>query len=325
MKVLVTRKIPESGLELLKKKYDLEVNLYERGLTSEELLAAIGDKDALLCLLSDQITAEVISRAPRLKVIANYAVGYNNIDLKAATKRGIKVCNTPGVLTEATADLAWALLTAVSRKVLVSDRYVRQGKFIGWAPLLHLGGDVYGQTLGIIGMGRIGTAIARRGALGFRMKVLYTANSLKPEAKAEFAAEKVELEELLRRSDYLSINCPLNSETRYLIGEKEFEMMKPTAYLINTARGPIVKETALVKALRTGVIAGAGLDVYEDEPHLSPGLAELENVVLTAHIGSATKRTRTQMSEMNALDIIHVLEGREPINLVNCELSSGDK
>lgn len=318
MKVLVTSKIPEIGLQLLQKKYEVLVNPDQRSLTTEELIAAVRDKDALLSLLSDQITAEVIAAAPHLQVIANYAVGYNNIDLKAATARGIKVCNTPGVLTEATADLAWALLTAVSRKVLVSDRYVRQGKFIGWAPLLHLGGDIYGQTLGIIGMGRIGTAIARRGALGFKMKVLYTANSRKPEA--EFAAEKVELEELLRRSDYLSISCPLNSETRYLIGEKELQMMKSTAYLINTARGPIVQESALVTALRTGIIAGAGLDVYEDEPLLSPGLADLENVVLTAHIGSATEKTRAQMSEMNALDIIHVLEGREPINLVNREV-----
>lgn len=322
MKVLVTRKIPETGLQLLQERYHVEVNPQARSLTTAELMAAVRDKDALLCLLSDQITAEVIAAAPNLRVIANYAVGYNNIDLEAATERGIKVCNTPGVLTEATADLAWALLMAVSRKVCQSNEYVRQGKFTGWGPLLHLGSDIYGQTLGILGMGRIGTAIARRGALGFKMKVLYTANSSKPEAEAEFAAEKVGLEELLKRSDYLSINCPLNSATRYLIGDKELQMMKPTAYLINTARGPIVHESALVTALRTGIIAGAGLDVFEDEPMLAPGLDALDNVVLTAHIGSATKRTRALMSEMNAQDIINILEGRNPVNLVNRELLS---
>lgn len=322
MKVLVTQKIPEIGLQLLQERYQVEINPHTRSLTTAELMAAVRDKDALLCLLSDQITAEVITAAPNLRVIANYAVGYNNIDLHVATERRIKVCNTPGVLTEATADLAWALLMAVSRKVCQSNEYVRQGKFTGWGPLLHLGSDIYGQTLGILGMGRIGTAIARRGALGFKMKVLYTANSSKPEPEAEFAAEKVGLEELLKRSDYLSINCPLNSATRYLIGDKELQMMKPTAYLINTARGPIVQESALVTALRTGIIAGAGLDVFEDEPMLAPGLDALDNVVLTAHIGSATKRTRTLMSEMNALDIINVLEGRIPVNLVNRELLS---
>lgn len=322
MKVLVTQKIPEIGLQLLQERYQVEINPHTRSLTTAELMAAVRDKDALLCLLSDQITAEVIAAAPNLRVIANYAVGYNNIDLHVATERGIKVCNTPGVLTEATADLAWALLMAVSRKVCQSNEYVRQGKFTGWGPLLHLGSDIYGQTLGILGMGRIGTAIARRGALGFKMKVLYTANSSKPEAEAEFAAEKVGLEELLKRSDYLSINCPLNSATRYLIGDKELQMMKPTAYLINTARGPIIQESALVTALRTGIIAGAGLDVFEDEPMLAPGLDALDNVVLTAHIGSATKRTRALMSEMNALDIINVLEGRNPVNLVNSELLS---
>lgn len=317
MKILITRQIPEPGIKRLREKFEVEVFPHDRPMTKEELLSSIKDKDALLSLLSDQITAEVMDAAPNLKVIANYAVGYNNIDVKAATERGIKVCNTPGVLTEATADLAWALLMAVTRRIVESDRYVREGHFDGWKPLLHLGGDIYGKTLGVIGMGRIGAAIARRGALGFNMKVLYTANSPKPEAESEFGARKVTLEELLRESDFISINSPLTSETRYMIGAKELRMMKKTAYLINTARGPIVDEKALVEALCQHVIAGAGLDVFEDEPALAPGLTELDNVVIAAHIGSATTETRDKMTLMNAEDIIAVLEGRKPTNLVN--------
>ncbi len=320
MKVLVTRKIPEKGLKLLQEKYTVEINPHDRSMTREEIMEAVKDKDALLTMLSDSITSDVIAAAPNLKVITNYAVGYNNIDVKAASGRGIMVCNTPGVLTEATADLAWALLMAVSRRIVESDKYVREDKFVGWAPMLHLGGDFYGQTLGIIGMGRIGTSVARRGALGFKMKVLYTANSPKTDAEKEFGAKKVSLEELLKESDYVSINCPLTPDTRYMIGPKELRMMKPTAYLINTARGPVVQESALVDALKKRVIAGAGLDVFEDEPALAPGLAELDNAVVTAHIGSATTRTRDRMSEMNAEDIISALEGRRPVNLVNPEV-----
>lgn len=321
MKILITRQIPEIGIQHLRSKFDVEVFPHDRAMTKEEMVAAIKDKDGLLSLLSDPITAEIMDAAPNLKVIANYAVGYNNIDVKAATERGIMVCNTPGVLTQATADLAWALLMSVSRRIVESDRYVREGKFFdGWKPMLHLGGDIYGRTLGIIGLGRIGQAVAERGALGFKMKVLYTANSPKPEAEARLGAKRVTLEELLRESDYISINSPLTPETRYMIGAKELRMMKKTAYLINTARGPIVDEKALVEALREGVIAGAGLDVYENEPALAPGLVELENVVVAAHIGSATTETRDKMSLMNAEDLTAALEGRRPVNLVNPEV-----
>lgn len=319
-KILVTRKIPEAGLKLLKEKYEVEMNPHDRNMTSQEIKEAIKDKDGLLCLLSNSITAEIMDAAPNLKVIANYAVGYNNIDIEAATERGIMVCNTPDVLTEATADLAWSLLMSVSRKILVSDQYVRAGEFDGWAPMLHLGGDIYGKTLGVVGMGRIGTAVARRGALGFNMDVLYTARTRKTESEEEFGARKVELDELIAKSDYISLNCPLTEETRYMIGAEKFERMKDTAYLINTARGPVVDEKALVKALQEGQIAGAGLDVYENEPELTPGLDELDNAVLTAHIGSGTLETRTKMSEMNAEDIIAVLEGNTPENIVNKQL-----
>lgn len=321
MKILVTRRIPEAGIQLLRSKFDVEVFPHDRAMTREEMMAAVKDKDGLLSLLSDPVTAEIMDAGPNLKVIANYAVGYNNIDVKAATGRGIMVCNTPGVLTQATADLAWALLMSVSRRIVESDRYVREGKFFdGWKPMLHLGGEIYGQTLGVIGMGRIGQAVAERGALGFRMKILYTANSPKPEAEAKLGAKHVSLEELLRESDYISINSPLTPETRYMIGAEELRMMKRTAYLINTARGPIVDEAALAAALRAGVIAGAGLDVYENEPSLTPGLTELDNVVLAAHIGSATTGTRDKMSLMNAEDLIAALEGRRPSNLVNPEV-----
>jgi glyoxylate reductase len=321
MKILITRQIPEAGMQLLRSKFEVEVFPHDRAMTKEEMKTAVQDKDGLLSLLSDPITAEIMDAAPNLKVITNYAVGYNNIDVKAASERGIMVCNTPGVLTQATADLAWALLMSVSRRIVESDRYVRAGKFFdGWKPMLHLGGEIYGRTLGIIGMGRIGAAIAERGALGFKMQVLYTAHSPKPEAEEKLGAKRVSLEELLRESDYISINSPLTPETRYMIGAKELQMMKKTAYLINTARGPIVDEKALVEALREGVIAGAGLDVYENEPALAPGLTDLENVVIAAHIGSATTETRDKMSLMNAEDLIAALEGRRPTNLVNPEV-----
>lgn len=320
MKILVTHQIPEAGVKMLQQKYEVEINPHERLMMTKEIVASIKDKDALLCLLSDSISSEIMDTAPNLKVIANYAVGYNNIDIKAATERGIMVCNTPGVLTETTADLTWALLMAVSRRIVESDKYTRAGNFDSWKPMLHLGGDVFNKTLGVIGMGRIGTAVARRGALGFNMSVLYTANSPKPAAEQEFAARKVELEELLKKSDFISINCPLTPETKYLIGVKELAMMKKSAYLINTARGPIINEKALVDALQKRIIAGAGLDVYENEPELTPRLSELDNVVLTAHIGSGSKETRSKMAIMNAEDIDNVLQGKKPTNLVNPEV-----
>ena len=315
--VYVTRQIPEAGIEMLRQACQVvDVNPEDRVLTHEELLAAVAGRDGVLCLLTDRIDAEVMDAAKGCKVFANYAVGYDNIDVAAATERGIVITNTPGVLTDATADLAWTLLFAVTRRVVEGDRYTRAGKFKGWGPMLFLGGDITGRTLGIIGAGRIGQAVARR-SVGFQMKVLYTDPSPRPELEKDIGAERVELDELLRESDFVSVHCLLNEETRHLIGKRELELMKPTAYLINNARGPIVDEKALVEALHEKRIAGAGLDVYEDEPELAPGLAELDNVVLLPHLGSASIQTRTDMATMAAHNLLTVLSGNLPPNLVN--------
>src|SRR5690606_4745829 len=259
--------------------------------TKEEVIEGVRGKDALLCLLTEEITAEVMDAAPNLKVISNYAVGYNNIDVEAATARGIVVTNTPGVLTETTADFAWALLMAVARRVVEADRFTRAGKFQGWGPLLLLGSDVYGKCLGVIGMGRIGQAIARR-ARGFDMRVLYyNRRRVDPAIENELQATYASLDELLQEADYVVLTVPLTPETHHLIGPRELAMMKPTAYLINPARGPVVDEKALVEALKSRTIAGAALDVFEEEPKLTPGLTELDNVVLAPHIASATTET----------------------------------
>jgi len=315
--VYVTRRVPKPGIDLLRERCEVvNVNPEDRALTREELLEAVRERDGVLCLLTDRIDGEVMDAARGCKVFANYAVGYDNIDVPAATERGILITNTPGVLTDATADLAWALLFAAARRVAEGDRFVRAGKFTGWGPMMLLGGDVTGRTLGIIGAGRIGQAMARR-SVGFGMTVLYTNPSPRPELERETGARKVTLDELLRESDFVSIHCPLNHETHHLIGPRELELMKPTAYLINTARGPIVDERALVGALREKQIAGAGLDVYEDEPEPAAGLVELDNVVLLPHLGSASIQARTDMATMAARNLLAVLEGKRPPNPVN--------
>jgi lactate dehydrogenase-like 2-hydroxyacid dehydrogenase len=298
----------------------VEVNPHDRVLARKELLPAVVGRDGVLCLLTDRIDAEVLDAAKGCKVFANCAVGYDNVDVPAATARGIAITNTPGVLTDATADLTWALIFAVARRIVEGDRYVRGGEFKGWAPMLLLGGDITGQTLGIVGAGRIGQAVARR-SVGFQMKVLYTDPSARQELEREVGARRVELDELLRESDFVSLHTPLVTETRHLIGRRELSLMKPTAYLINAARGPIVDEEALVEALRDKRIAGAGLDVYENEPALAPGLADLPNVVLLPHLGSASTQTRTRMATMAAENLLAVLEGRIPPNLVSADVT----
>lgn len=295
----------------------MTVNRNSRSLGREELINNIKGIDGLVSMLSDPIDGGVIKSNPDLKVVANYAVGYNNIDVEAATRQGVAVTNTPGVLTEATADLTWALLMAVARRIIESDQFVRQGQFKGWGPRLMLGSDVYGKTLGIIGFGRIGQAVARR-ARGFNMEILYNKRTrLSRDREEKLGVQYAEVDELLKRADYISINAPLNKSTYHLVGLQEFELMKNTAIVINTGRGPIIDESALVEALKEGKIAGAGLDVYEEEPEVHPGLMELDNVVLTPHTGSGTIETRDKMAVMVAEDVIAVLKGKRPANLVN--------
>jgi len=316
-RVFLTRALPPEAVRVLREGCDLAMNPDNRVLSKAELIAGARGCDGLLCLLTDTIDAEVLDIQPRLKVVSNYAVGYNNIDVAAATARGIPVTNTPGVLTETTADFTWALLMAVARRVVEGDRFTREGRFTQWEPLLLLGTDIYGKTLGLIGAGRIGQAVARR-ARGFDMRVLYTGpNALPASVEQELGMRKVSFEELLAQSDYVSVHAPYTAETHHLIGAAQLALMQPTSYLINTARGPLVDEAALVEALRENQIAGAGLDVYEHEPVLAPGLAELPNVVLAPHIGSASLETRTRMGLRAVENLLAVLNGRRAPYTVN--------
>lgn len=316
-RVYVSRPIPEPGLEVLRKaSCDVEVKPIDELVPREELLEKVKGRDALICLLTEEIDKEIIKVGTDLKIIANYAVGYNNIDVEAATKSGIWVSNTPGVLTDTTADMAWALIFSIARRIVEADKYVRTGKFKGWAATMFLGGDVHGKTLGIVGAGRIGVAVAER-SVGFRMRVLYADVRPNRELERAIGAEHVDMDTLLKESDFISIHVPLMPETRHLIGRRSLAMMKPTAYLINTSRGPVIDEAALAVALRNKVIAGAGLDVFEEEPSVHPDLLELDNVVLTPHIASGSVDTRTKMAIMAAENVLAALEGRTPPNAVN--------
>jgi glyoxylate reductase len=314
-RVFVTRRLPGGALERLRTVAEVDVWQEDLPPPREALLAGVSEADGLICLLTDRIDAEVLDAAPRLRVISTMAVGYDHIDIAAATARGIPVGNTPGVLTETTADLAWALLLATARRVVEGDRFVREGRWRTWDPNLLLGYDVHGATLGIVGMGAIGQAVARRAA-GFGMRVLYTRRS---ETDAAIGA-RVTLVDLLRESDFVSLHVPLTDETRHLIGERELRVMKPTAILINTARGPVVDQEALARALREGVIAGAGVDVTEVEP-IPPDdpLLSAPNVVILPHIGSASHATRARMADMAVENCIAGLEGRPLPHCVNPE------
>lgn len=324
MKIFVTRTIPEAGLQLLREKHELEVNPHDRVLTKQEIIEGLQGKDGLLCLLTDMIDQEIITSEPKLKMIANYAVGYDNIDIATATKQGIPVSNTPGVLTETTAEMAWALLFAVARRIVEGDTFSRAGKFKGWGPMLMLGQDISKKTLGIIGTGRIGTAFALK-SKGFSMNVLYTDKTNNTILEQNLNAKKVPLHTLLSSSDFVSIHVPLSPETYHLIGEKELKMMKKTAVLINTSRGPVVDEQALIKALQKQWIFGAGLDVYEHEPDIPLELRRLSNVVLQPHSASATIETRTKMAVIAAENMLAGLRGEIPPNCVNPEVYSKKK
>lgn len=316
MNVLVTGNLPGDIASPLEDRFDVTLHRQDRPMEREALLSAVGGKHGLLCMITDRIDGELLDRAPDLKMVANFGVGFNNIDIGAATARGILVSNTPGVLTDATADLTMALLLAAGRRVVEGDTYTRQGRFQFWAPFHFLGREITGKTLGIVGMGRIGAAVARRAA-GFDMPIMYHNRSRLPAEEEEaVGARYVDLDTLLRQSDFISLHVPLTPDTRHLIGERELNAMKPSAYLVNTARGPVIDESALLDALKGKRIAGAGLDVYEHEPALTPGLDQLANVTLLPHMGSATENTRRRMGTMAVENLIAGLEGRTPPNLI---------
>jgi lactate dehydrogenase-like 2-hydroxyacid dehydrogenase len=315
--VVVTRAIPRAALDLLAGHCTVHANGADEAYTPDELVSHVRDADALIALLTDRIDDAFLARCPRLKIVANVAVGYDNIDVSAATRRGIVVTNTPGVLTDATADFAWALLLGVVRRVPEADAYVRAGRFTEWKMMAFHGGDLTGRTLGIAGFGRIGQAVARRGR-GFGMHVIYTNTRRASQAlEDELDARYVDKETLLASSDVLSLHLPLTPATRHFVGAPEFAIMKSSAYLINTARGPVVDEHALVEALRSGAIQGAGLDVFEREPEVTTALLEMTNVVLAPHIGSATVETRTNMALIAAENVLAVLAGAPPLNRVS--------
>ncbi|QNN24553.1 D-glycerate dehydrogenase [Planctomycetales bacterium ZRK34] len=316
-KIFVTHPIPGAGVDMLREsKHEVAVNRESRFLSRDELLEAVVGCAGLLTQLREAIDAEVFDAAgDQLKVVSNYAVGFNNIDVDEATRREITVCNTPGVLTEATADIAWTLLMGVARRAVEGDHIMRAGDWSGWKPTELLGGDIEGRTLAILGAGRIGTAVARR-SIGWNMKLMYTARSPKPDMEA-LGARHVDLETALREADFVSVHVPLTPDTHHLLNADRLAMMKPTAYLINTARGPVIDESALVVALKTGKLAGAGLDVYEDEPALKQGLTGCDNTLLLPHLGSATIQTRARMSELAARNLLTVLDNQAPPHAVN--------
>lgn len=319
-KALITRPIPEIGINLLKEKgFQVDANQENRVLSKDELKTRVAGVDAILSLLTDKIDGEVLDAAgPQLKIVANLAVGYDNIDLAATKERNVMVTNTPGVLTEAVAEHAFTLLMSCAKRVVEADRYVREGQFKQWEPLGFLGPQLTGKTIGVVGLGRIGSVVAQIAQKGYQMKVLYydvkRNEQFESEVQAQFMAS---VDELLPLCDFVSIHVPLLDSTRHLINAERLSKMKKTAILVNTSRGPVVDETALVNALKSGQIAYAGLDVFEHEPDLTSGLVELPNVVLTPHTASATIEAREAMAKLAAESIIAVFTGQTPLNLVN--------
>jgi lactate dehydrogenase-like 2-hydroxyacid dehydrogenase len=312
--VVVTRRLPAPVEQELANRFDARLNPQDRPLTAEELAEAVRTADAILPTVTDRITAEVLAATPRsTRIVANFGVGYNNIDVEAARQRGVVVTNTPDVLTDCTADLAMTLLLSVARRTGEGERHVRNGEWTGWRPTHMLGTKVTGKTLGIIGLGRIGRAVARRAHHGFGMRILYYEPMPVPEAElADLAAEQRNLDDLLAESDFVSVHVPATPETHHLLNGERFRTMKPGAFLVNTARGDVVDEAALVEALRTGAIAGAGLDVYEGEPVVSPELTTMQNVVLLPHLGSATQETRVAMGMRAIGNLREFFDGKPP-------------
>lgn len=321
-RVYVTRQLFDDAIEVLERHADVEVfEGVDNAIPRELLLTKVRDVDGLLPLLTETIDAEVMDAGGKLRVISNYAVGFNNIDVDAATERGIYVTNTPGILTDTTADCAFALLMAAARRIPEADRHVKAKKWIhAWGPRMFIGTDIHGKTLGILGLGRIGSALAKR-AKGFDMDIIYYDISRREDLEGELGISYKPLDSVISESDFLSLHVPLTEKTHHMIGEEQLARMKRTAFLINTSRGPVVDERALYETLRDGVIAGAGLDVFEEEPvdHDSP-LLNLDNIVLTPHIASASVETRTKMAITAATNLVSVLQDKEPPNLVNPEV-----
>jgi|UniRef100_A0A7C4TD40 glyoxylate reductase len=320
-KIFITRKIPEPAIKLLRNYFSVSVFGENRPIRKIELIKSIKDKVGIITLLTDFVDREILENAMTLRMIANYAAGYNNIDIEEATKRGIMVTNTPDVLTETTADLTFGMILAIARRIPEAEKFLRKNRFKGWAPLLFLGADVHHKTLGIIGMGRIGKAVARR-ALGFKMNVIYYDKvRLSPAEEKKLSASYKPFNYILKKADFITIHTPLTKETYHLFSEKEFSLMKKTAFIINTARGPVIDEKALIKALNNKKIGGCALDVFENEPVVSEELKKMDNVLLLPHIGSATLETRTNMALMCAENLITALiKNKRPPNLVNPEV-----
>ena len=316
-KILVTREVFDETLAFLATHCEVESNQQDAALTPEALAQKLAGREGVMCALTDRIDAQLLDRCTRLRAVANIAVGYNNIDIAACTARGVMATNTPGVLDDSTADLAWALMLGAARRLTELERRVRGGEWKGWRLKQWLGVDVHHATLGIFGMGRIGQAIARRAA-GFEMKVLYhNRKRVDPGIEKRLNAAHVTKEELLRQSDFVVLQVPYSPETHHLIGAPELKLMKPSAVLINSTRGGVVDDAALVAALGNGTIRAAGLDVFENEPSLNPGFLALDNVVLMPHIGSSTEATRRAMAMTAARNLVAVLEGGAPPNLLN--------
>jgi glyoxylate reductase len=318
--MLISRALPEEVMAVARGRAQVDVHMGDRPLSKRDLIARLAGKQGLVCQITDTVDDEVLAACPELRVVSNVAVGYNNIDVVAASRRGVLVTNTPDVLTETTADFTWALLMAVARRVVEADRYVREGRFTQWDFTVLWGGDVHGKTLGVIGFGRIGRAVTRR-ALGFNMRVLYSdAVPAPPAVEAELRATRTDLPSLLRESDFVTLHTPLLPETRHLVNAHSLRTMKRTAYLVNASRGPVVDEAALAHALTEGWIAGAGIDVYEAEPTVHPGLIGLPNLVLAPHIASATHDTRRTMSLLAVENCLAALAGKLPPTPVNPEV-----
>ncbi len=317
-KVFITRLIPQQGIDILKEHFEVSVFPEKRPIKKKELKRLAKGCDGLIPLLTDRVDAEIMDKTG-IKAISNFAVGVDNVDIEAATARKIPVMNTPGVLTNATADLTFSLILGTARRLVEADNYFRTGKWNGWDPLLLLGGDVSGKTLGIVGLGRIGKAVAER-AKGFGMEVIYNSRAKFQDDERLLGIKFASLKELLKKSDFVTLHTPYTEATHHLIGRKELELMKPSAYLINTARGQIINEEELIEGLQEGLIAGAGLDVYYAEPKFNKELTKLTNVILLPHIGSASLETRTNMAIIAAENLKNALFGNRPAHIINPEI-----